>query len=256
MLTRCPNCSTCFRVTPEQLKAARGDVRCGRCFGTFNALEHLENQDEDAAPPTLVPAPATATPVTSGPSPAPMILKTQEIVAEIEARTKPPAPDAAPEASATHFGLWLGTALLLVATLGLQYGFFHRDQFAQSPRLRPLAEHLCAVLFCDLPPRSDPDKLKLSNRDIRLHPQQSQALLVEAALSNQADFTQSFPVMELTFHDITGQVIAGRRFQPFEYLADKSASLVHGMSPRQSYKIKLELADPGTQAVGFEFNFL
>ncbi|MBI3772513.1 MAG: DUF3426 domain-containing protein [Gammaproteobacteria bacterium] len=252
MLTRCPKCDTCFRVTPEQLKAARGDVRCGRCFNTFNALEHLENQDsEGAAPPTLVPAPVTSTPDTPS---APMVLRTQEIVAEIEARTKVTPPKI--EAHSSHFGLWMGTALLLVVTLALQYGFFHRNQLAQSPQLRPLAEQLCTVLFCDLPPRSDPSKLKLSNRDIRLHPQQSQALLVEATLSNQADFTQSFPIMELTFHDISGQVIAGRRFQPFEYLADSAANIVHGMPPRQPYQIKLELADPGTQAVGFEFNFL
>lgn len=251
MLTRCPNCDTCFRVSPEQLKAARGDVRCGRCFGTFNALEHLENQDEDTTPPTLVPAPATTTPETPS---APVELRTQEIVAEIEARTKPPAPKI--EAPATHFGLWMGTSLLLIVTLVLQYGFFNRNQFAQSPQLRPLTEQLCVVLFCDLPPRSDPTQLQLSNRDIRIHPQQPKALLVEASLRNQADFAQSFPVMELTFHDITGQVIAGRRFQPFEYLADTSANLVHGMAPRQSYQIRLELADPGNQAVGFEFNFL
>lgn len=252
MLTRCPNCDTCFRVTPEQLKAARGDVRCGRCFGTFNALEHLENQGEDTTPPTLVPAPVTSTPDALA---TPVVLRTQEIVAEIEARTKSPTAPTI-EAHPSHFGLWMGTSLLLIVTLGLQYGFFNRNQFAQSPQLRPLAEQLCVVLFCDLPPRSDPTQLQLSNRDIRLHPQHSKALLVEATLRNQADFTQSFPVMELTFHDISGQVIAGRRFQPFEYLADTSASLVHGMAPRQSYQIKLELADPGNQAVGFEFNFL
>jgi predicted Zn finger-like uncharacterized protein len=252
MLTRCPNCSTCFRVAPEQLKAARGDVRCGRCFGTFNALEHLENQDaEDSAPPTLVPAPSTH--YTDSPT-TPVVLRTQEIVAELESRAQSATPNT--PSPSTHFGLWLGAALLLSATLALQYGFFNRDQFAQSPQLRPLAEHLCVLLFCDLPPRSDPGKLKLSNRDIRIHPQQPQALLVEATLNNQADFTQSFPVMELTFHDITGQVIAGRRFQPFEYLADKSASIVHGMPPSQPFQLKLELADPGIQAVGFEFNFL
>lgn len=51
MLTRCPACRTIFRVTPEQLKARAGKVRCGKCQEVFNALD------------TLVEAPAAAEPV-------------------------------------------------------------------------------------------------------------------------------------------------------------------------------------------------
>ncbi len=46
MLTRCPQCETTFRVTPEQLKARQGRVRCGECQEVFNALDTLI----DAAP--------------------------------------------------------------------------------------------------------------------------------------------------------------------------------------------------------------
>lgn len=41
MLTRCPACATTFRVTPEQLKARAGKVRCGKCQAVFNALDSL-----------------------------------------------------------------------------------------------------------------------------------------------------------------------------------------------------------------------
>jgi predicted Zn finger-like uncharacterized protein len=41
MLTRCPGCTTTFRVTPEQVKARHGKVRCGRCQHVFDAIEHL-----------------------------------------------------------------------------------------------------------------------------------------------------------------------------------------------------------------------
>ena len=41
MLTRCPKCTTTFRVTPEQLKARQGKVRCGECLEVFNALDTL-----------------------------------------------------------------------------------------------------------------------------------------------------------------------------------------------------------------------
>jgi predicted Zn finger-like uncharacterized protein len=42
--TQCPDCATVFRVTAEVLRAAQGDVRCGVCSTTFNALENLSEQ--------------------------------------------------------------------------------------------------------------------------------------------------------------------------------------------------------------------
>lgn len=41
MFTRCPACHTLFRITADTLRAARGQVRCGRCQTRFDALEHL-----------------------------------------------------------------------------------------------------------------------------------------------------------------------------------------------------------------------
>ncbi|MBV2092871.1 MAG: zinc-ribbon domain-containing protein [Candidatus Thiodiazotropha sp. (ex Ctena orbiculata)] len=41
MFTQCAHCLTLFRITPEQLKAAAGQVRCCQCNQTFNALENL-----------------------------------------------------------------------------------------------------------------------------------------------------------------------------------------------------------------------
>ena len=41
MYTRCPECSTIFRVTAAQLRAALGEVSCGSCRTTFNALTAL-----------------------------------------------------------------------------------------------------------------------------------------------------------------------------------------------------------------------
>jgi predicted Zn finger-like uncharacterized protein len=57
MLTRCPYCSTTFRVTPEQLKIRHGQVRCGQCRRVFDALRAL---DENVA--KAVPAPRPAEP--------------------------------------------------------------------------------------------------------------------------------------------------------------------------------------------------
>src|ERR1044071_3325172 len=51
LVTRCPRCRTLFRVTPDQLQARSGRVRCGRCMNAFDAYDAL------AAEPTNIPPP-------------------------------------------------------------------------------------------------------------------------------------------------------------------------------------------------------
>ncbi|TDR15724.1 zinc-ribbon and DUF3426 domain-containing protein [Marinomonas communis] len=46
MITRCPKCSTTFRVTQEVLNMAKGKVRCGQCFHIFTASPVSSNQNK------------------------------------------------------------------------------------------------------------------------------------------------------------------------------------------------------------------
>jgi predicted Zn finger-like uncharacterized protein len=74
LATRCPECSTVFRVVPDQLRVSEGWVRCGRCTAVFNAVKHfveLEARPAGAAPlaappppppPTVPPSPPTSPP--------------------------------------------------------------------------------------------------------------------------------------------------------------------------------------------------
>ena len=72
MLTRCPACTTSFRVTPDQLKARGGKVRCGKCQTVFNALDSLVDtpQPPPAQPTATVPATASAAVTQLVPEPA------------------------------------------------------------------------------------------------------------------------------------------------------------------------------------------
>ena len=65
LATRCPACSTVFRVVPDQLRVSEGWVRCGRCSEVFDASRSLTDIDTGeprqaalAAPPVAAPAPA------------------------------------------------------------------------------------------------------------------------------------------------------------------------------------------------------
>lgn len=47
MLTRCPNCSTVFRVNDEQIDSGDGDVRCCICDTVFNVEENSAEPPRD-----------------------------------------------------------------------------------------------------------------------------------------------------------------------------------------------------------------
>ncbi|WP_082485976.1 MULTISPECIES: zinc-ribbon and DUF3426 domain-containing protein [unclassified Acidovorax] len=50
-ITRCPSCSTSFKVVADQLRISEGWVRCGHCKEVFDAAAHLL----PAPPPPLLP---------------------------------------------------------------------------------------------------------------------------------------------------------------------------------------------------------
>lgn len=49
-ITQCPKCDTTFRITPAQLKVAKGAVRCGACLNVFRAAEHFQQLDVEDEP--------------------------------------------------------------------------------------------------------------------------------------------------------------------------------------------------------------
>ncbi len=95
MLTRCPACTTTFRVTAEQIKLRAGRVRCGQCQHAFNALDTLieESIPTPSEPPEPDTGPASA-PAAMEPavSPAPTFFASEE---------EPPGDASAPEEDAS-----------------------------------------------------------------------------------------------------------------------------------------------------------
>ena len=159
-------------------------------------------------------------------------------------------------AAAMSFGntFWnIGVAVLLTIFI-VQYSYSMRDDLARYPELRPLVQKMCALAKCEMPMQQDVDLIKLTHRDITVHPRVKGALLINAVFVNNATFIQPFPLMQITLSDITGRVIAKRRFQPAEYL-DADINIRRGMTPNNPVQIVLEIADPGKDAVNFEFNF-
>ena len=285
MLARCPDCATVFRVAPADLRAARGLVRCGVCFGVFDAVEVLEDPAQPILPAAVVealPDPLETTgldpseemdrnpteafsaePKTDHRSAA--VLGRAGALADPDTGTGPVTTPALtahamllaserprPRARAG----WVALTVVMTLCLFAQLAWFRgADLLRAYPGLQePLAKG-CAFAGCRLPGPRDPGAVRVMERDLREHPRYRDALLVNAILVNQAAFAQPYPILELALYDTEGAVVAGRRFEPREYL-DRALDADGLMSAGQPLHVVLELVGPKRPPASFELRFL
>ncbi len=284
MLARCPDCATVFRVAPADLRAARGLVRCGVCFGVFDAVEVLEDPAQPILPAAVVealPDPLETTGLdpseemdrdpteafSAGPkrNRSAAVLGRAGALADPDTGTGPvttPAPTAHAMLLASERprprarGGWVALTVVMTLCLFAQLAWFRgADLLRAYPGLQePLAKG-CAFAGCRLPGPRDPGAVRVMERDLREHPRYRDALLVNAILVNQAAFAQPFPILELALYDTEGAVVAGRRFEPREYL-DRALDADGLMPAGQPLHVVLELVGPKRPPASFELRFL
>jgi hypothetical protein len=150
------------------------------------------------------------------------------------------------------WGWWL-LVLGLAAALMLQVVLADRARLAADAAWRPRLLAVCGVLGCSLPAWHEPDAFRVTNREVRPHPGAPGVLLVTTSFRNDARWPQAWPLMEVALHDLDGQALGLRRFEPAEYLGSPPASAM--IAPGQSAIATLEIVDPGKRAVAFTFDF-
>lgn len=258
MYTQCPQCLTIYRVEGEEIAAAQGSVRCVDCASVFDALptltaqlppepiERLPLHRVQADPPQL------ATPILR---PSAMPLET--IVAQpprARERITPAFARRRRRVQTQRNGRWLAACAVLALTLGAQIAWSQRTNWIDDTRVRGLLDSACARLGCRLPLRHDGATLELLSRDIQPHPSVPGALIISATLRNDASFAQAYPTVEVSLSDLDDKPVAMRRFQPGDYLTDAHA-IRQGIAAGASASLVFEVADPGKNAVAFEFKF-
>jgi len=150
--------------------------------------------------------------------------------------------------------LWGLLVLLAAAGLAGQYIAYQFDDLARQDAYRPWFQELCPTLGCTVPSRVDIAHIKSSNLVVRSHPEFAGALVVDAIIYNRAAFSQPFPLLELRFADLNGNMIASRRFKPAEYLSGELAG-VSEMPSQTPIHIALDILDPGNKAVNYSLSF-
>jgi predicted Zn finger-like uncharacterized protein len=240
METSCHHCQSRFKVTELQLQLAHGKVRCGECNEVFNALTSLKNHDRRA--------PLDHQPMLSGNEPPELESNTELSLHEAMYGNK--------YSSWSHFSpiIWL-IGILLLSTLGIaQAIYYQRYPLLENPQYQRQVLSLCQFLPCNKSLFSSTQQIKLLERNVFTHPTQPKALMVSGSFVNQAGFTQRFPQLLVSLFDISGNLIANRLFNSNEYLqTDRNRRLMEIAKPVQ---FKLEIVDPGKDALTYEFEFL
>ncbi|KAF1031269.1 MAG: hypothetical protein GAK37_00868 [Pseudomonas sp.] len=150
--------------------------------------------------------------------------------------------------------LWSLLVLLAAAGLAGQYIAYQFDDLARQDAYRPWFQQLCPSIGCTVPSRVDVSYIKSSKLVVRSHPDFAGALVVDAIIYNRATFSQPFPLLELRFADLNGNMIASRRFKPAEYLSGELAGVTE-MPSQTPIHIALDILDPGNKAVNYSLSF-
>ena len=149
---------------------------------------------------------------------------------------------------------WISSIVATLLLLVVQYVVFNFDRLSRDESYRPLLISSCSLLGCKVPSLDDITLIRSSNLMVRSHPTAQNALVVDAIIINRADFKQPFPVMQLQFTDLAGKIVAGRNFNPNEYLAGELIGSKN-MPIKQPVHISLEIADPGEHAINYQLHF-
>lgn len=280
LVTSCSHCRSRFRVTPQQLNARQGQVRCGRCQGVFNGFQALERFPDDDTGGRLLaeqeareaaeqratetaesfasspPAPADAGEMPNletvedvqpaAPPKAPAPPRARPARAEMDLLLEPPPPKAPPSRA------WSFGAALLSVVLLAQLAFAFRGPVAQRyPALRPSLEAACVWLKCTVPYAREDGLLKLEDSELLEVPGKPNEIALGARIRNLASVAQEYPHLELTLTDNSGQPAARRVLRPTDYLGRPLAA-GEVIGPGVELALQMRLETPRLKATGYE----
>lgn len=189
-ITHCPECSTAFKVTPEQLALANGWVRCGRCGAVFEAQRHFTPTAVSDEAPLVMPKSSEG-------------LFTQEKKADAHLVVA--------QAMPRRFGAWLALSGVLLLLLVWQIVLSQRHLLAaQEPSLTPILQALCAPIACEVAWPRELDAVQIENTSFSENPEGGYTLQIR--LRNTQHHPVATPYLELNLTDLQDQVVVRRVF--------------------------------------------
>jgi len=288
LITTCTHCLARFRVTPQQLNAKQGQVRCGRCRKVFNGFEALERYPDDdtgsrllaareaelkqthppeasesipleeiAEAPAPAPEPSPTAPATALPPSPPPIPESQTGPPSkpLEAKPRRQGPiiyEIERVSTKRPSPAWRYGVALLALILAVEIVFATRGELAQRyPVLRPWLESACSPFHCAVAWPNNEALLKLEDSELLEVPGKANQIALGARIRNLAPHAQEYPYLELTLTDVTGQAAARRVIRPTDYLG-RPVAAGEVLSAGSELALQLRLETRNLKATGYE----
>ncbi len=285
IVTQCPGCGTKFRVTPPQLQAQHGMVRCGRCAQVFDGFKTLATLPDPAPTQQPVPAPEPAVAMSSvEPAPAapleaaPEVEKivpppTVETAAKIAVTAPPPVLEEPPVSSREPLietplydfspppkrrnAGWVFGIMLMLLGLAAQGAYFYRSDIAANiPEARPHLNKMCELLHCTVTLPQRPRQISIEASDMQAtDPANPGLIALTATLRNHASTVLGYPALDVVLTNTKEHTVARRIFLPPEYVpAGKDARA--GIPANAEVTIRLDLETGDLGAAGFRLDLI
>jgi predicted Zn finger-like uncharacterized protein len=166
--------------------------------------------------------------------------------AHVDELQAPPAPQ--PRRPLRSGLAWLGVVALMLL-LSAQLVDIYRQTLSQNPVIGPSLQALYARLGRPLTGSGTASTWGVDALNVTTDPDSAGALSITGSLTNGAGLVQPWPMLRVVLTDRFGEALRSRDFKPAEYLpaGQQGVSLAPGLSAR----FRLDIADPGAEAVGF-----
>lgn len=247
MYTQCSHCRAVFRVTMKELTAAQGLLRCGECDTIFDAMKALSTTLPDERSSTVI----------SGTQPGQEIGATAPLIPASGApneRVSHTTTKATTKKTPRSRKLLYVSLIALGLILLLQIAYSARTWLLDHPATSRFSQNFCLLLGCSTEKPRSVESIKMLSHNVYTHPNSPNVLIINTSIQNNADFEQPYPLLEVSFLNQNAEIIALRRFTPKEYLGvDGKDALMPQGQPRE---FSLNIADPGKDAIRFQFRFL
>lgn len=206
-ITHCPQCETAFKVSPQQLDAAKGWVRCGRCAHVFEA--HLYFEDPT---PSITPPPVDA----SAPELFRAAVNHSLTTQTGQDENKPSDSITSPhDVDQPNVLTAIGLVLLSVLLVGQWLVWQRHWLAAEEPALRPVLSFMCGG--CEVTWPREPEAVLIESSSFTENP--AGGYTVQLRLKNTQHHAVAMPALELNLTDFQDQVLIRRVFTAQELAA-------------------------------------
>ena len=270
LITTCTQCGARFRVTPGQLNAKQGQVRCGRCRTVFNGFQSLERHPDDDTGSRLLAARQAAEQQAAATAPAEIVGGIETLgpavsaPVEAPAAEPPPRPRPVPRPGGPELTLtppverlppsraWWFAVVALLIVLATEVAYGQRSVLAQRYLvLRPWLESMCEAARCNVSWGRDEAQLKLEDSELLEVPGKPNEIALTTRVRNLASVPQDYPYLELTLSDLTGQAAVRRVLRPADYLG-RAPRAGEALPAGAEIIVQLRLETPRVKATGYE----